>query len=69
MSYKVRIEDPLALWNAWKKRVQTSRDGSYRAYGLQVDGREAAKGTGLNEWVMENEIVEPFVLSLRDPGE
>ena len=30
---------------------------------------EATKGTGLSECAIENEIVERFVLSLRDPGE
>ena len=36
---------------------------------LQVDGREAAKGTGLSEWAIKNEIVKRLVLSLRNPGE
>ena len=27
LSYKFRTVDPLARWNAWKKRVQTTRDG------------------------------------------
>ena len=62
LSYKFRTEDPLARWNAWKKRIQTTRDGSYKAYGLQlqVDGREAAKGTELSERAIENEIVISF---------
>ena len=65
LSYKFRMEDSLARWNAWKKRFQTTRDGSYKAYGLQlqVDGREAAKGTGLSERAIKNEIVKCFVLS------
>ena len=62
LSYKFCTEGPLARWNTWKKRVQTTRDGSYKAYGLQlqVDGKEAAKGTGLSERAIENEIVERF---------
>ena len=36
---------------------------------VQVNSREATKGTGLGERAIENEIVEHFVLSLRDPGE
>ena len=61
LSYKLHVEDPLECPN-WL-------DGSYHAYGLQLqfDVREAAQWTELSEQVIENEIVECFVLSPMDP--
>ena len=52
-----------------RRRLAVAGINDFKGFTLQVDGREATKGTGLSEQAIENEIVQRFVLSLMDPGE